>query len=533
MTRFTGRDIGAELLPILTSGLYREPFDAIREYAQNGIDAGASEIKVIVASDSVLVHDNGSGMSEDVAKRAIRLGISEKDPRSQVGFRGIGIYSSLHLCDQLIIRTRDTEGTCSRIDMKFATIRAQLEEQEEGRLRGEKPTLWLEGVLSQTVTVDPDPHSPLEEPGTMVLLLGLSTDLGDRLRDQEALEAYLEDVIPLPLNSAFLWAEFITEKLGARGYKPVKVDLTHDGISKSLYRPYNNDMYAEKNGQKPEFFEVNLPDSRKRLGYGWYSLNDVGEAFKDESVRGIIVKKFGFSVGDRSYMKDLYGKQTVGSRVTGEIIVEDPELLPNAARSDFEAGLARDRFRRALLGIASRVNSDANKLAQRWRAEDVLNAARSDLDEVLAAVPTATEDTERLLELNARMSLWEQKLKLHRRPMPEHAKANLDSYDASVKKIRSQLTKLIETKRRKRLSQTANLVKELGEVQGQLETEEPVPSKPPSDLLDIADRLGLSITPIMHSFLVMIDTVLLKPNLPGERYSLALSELLEQMEDQP
>jgi len=36
--RFDKKDIGAELLSILTTGLYRDTLDTLREYIQNGID---------------------------------------------------------------------------------------------------------------------------------------------------------------------------------------------------------------------------------------------------------------------------------------------------------------------------------------------------------------------------------------------------------------------------------------------------------------------------------------------------------------
>jgi len=39
--KFGAQDIGAELLPVITRGLYRDPLDALREYIQNAIDAKA------------------------------------------------------------------------------------------------------------------------------------------------------------------------------------------------------------------------------------------------------------------------------------------------------------------------------------------------------------------------------------------------------------------------------------------------------------------------------------------------------------
>ena len=53
--QFSGKDIGAELLPIITSGLYRDPLDTLREYIQNSIDAGANEINIKITSDIITI----------------------------------------------------------------------------------------------------------------------------------------------------------------------------------------------------------------------------------------------------------------------------------------------------------------------------------------------------------------------------------------------------------------------------------------------------------------------------------------------
>lgn len=97
--RFEKHDIGGELLPILTTGLYRDALDTLREYIQNSLDAKAKEIFLEIDSDQIVITDDGDGMSKDIARKAIRLGISDKNPINNVGFRGIGIYSSFNMCD--------------------------------------------------------------------------------------------------------------------------------------------------------------------------------------------------------------------------------------------------------------------------------------------------------------------------------------------------------------------------------------------------------------------------------------------------
>jgi HSP90 family molecular chaperone len=67
---FSKEDIGAAILPILTSGLYQDILDTLREYIQNSIDAQCDEIALSIDPDVVSVNDNGVGMTLIEAKRA-------------------------------------------------------------------------------------------------------------------------------------------------------------------------------------------------------------------------------------------------------------------------------------------------------------------------------------------------------------------------------------------------------------------------------------------------------------------------------
>ena len=163
--RFDSTDIGAELLPIITRGLYRDPLDALREYIQNGVDAGARNVHLAISSDLVSVTDDGSGMSRQQARRAIRLGMSEKNPTADVGFRGIGIYSGFNLCDQLEILTRGSDREISRIVFDFKNIREVLLAEEDRRLRGEPSRLNLAELLAGAVTVQPSQDAPFRHAG--------------------------------------------------------------------------------------------------------------------------------------------------------------------------------------------------------------------------------------------------------------------------------------------------------------------------------------------------------------------------------
>ncbi len=131
--QITKIDIGGEIISILTRGMYPDPKDAIREYIQNGIDAQSKEISVKVGQNTVVIQDDGSGMDQKTMRKAVRIGVSDKIPSKDVGFMGIGIYSSFHLCDNLTIYS-NTNNLPNKLTIDFRGMREILKEEKLKRL---------------------------------------------------------------------------------------------------------------------------------------------------------------------------------------------------------------------------------------------------------------------------------------------------------------------------------------------------------------------------------------------------------------
>ena len=532
MRRFTSKDIGAELLPILTSGLYRDPFDAVREYTQNGIDAGASLIKIIVASNSVTILDNGHGMTPEVADRAIRLGISDKDPRSQVGFRGIGIYSALHLCDQLVVRTRDKDDRASIIRIDFALIRNLISEQEESRLKGDRPTLWLEGVMEQAVRVGDDPDCPLVQPGTSVFMRSLSTDMGDRLKDREKLEVYLQNVVPLPFSPDFRWRELIEANLQLKQYKSVAIDLVHGGVSRSLHRPYTDRAFTYAIGEAPKFLDVIDQRNGTSFGHCWYCANDDNHLLPEKSLRGLLIKKFGFSVGGRSYAHRFFGRKIISDRITGELIVDFTDLLPNAARDDFEAGPYRDSFSEALMKVARDITEHVDTLQNERKAQDLLGKAIAAGRQVFEDLPSASGDVQSLLQLNVLLATHVKNVEVYRKLLKKLVPGQLVEFDHMHKTLEMQIAGLIRTKKTKRPARVAQILEGIDKGSALPEREESAMTEAPASLLEVADQLGLAVAPQMQKFISATDEQMVIPNMTEDDYKSALADLQTSLEEQ-
>ena len=82
-------EVGGELLDILSRGLYSDARDAIREYAQNGVDAGASTIRVTVNGPRVVIRDDGAGMDKETLQSREGSGFPKRTRRTMWGFEAL------------------------------------------------------------------------------------------------------------------------------------------------------------------------------------------------------------------------------------------------------------------------------------------------------------------------------------------------------------------------------------------------------------------------------------------------------------
>ena len=372
--QFGPNDIGAELLPIITRELYRDPLDALREYIQNSVDAGATNIHVTVGSDLLSVRDDGCGIDRMQARRAIRLGMSEKNPTEDVGFRGIGVYSGFNMCDQLEIITKSAGADPARIVFDFGRIREVLEDEEGRRLDGEPSTLNLTELLAESVIVETPDDCPFEETGTLVMMVGIRGEVADTMSDPKVVREYLQSVVPLPFDADFGFKDVIESRFKDEDYRIVNLFLDFDGRERQLFRPYTNHAFTHGKGADIRFFELKSKLGRGKLGFAWVCLNDAHKILPDQKLPDFCVKKFGFTVGDRHFFAKSFSRAVFNNRITGEIIVTHRGLLPNASRTEFEAGPLRDALYLAFGQLAQDISKWGEEVQNELKAREELES---------------------------------------------------------------------------------------------------------------------------------------------------------------
>ena len=405
--RVTKHHIGAEIISILTRGMYADPRDALREYVQNGVDADAKRVEIKIRGNSIVITDDGHGMDDAVMSDAIRVGVSDKDPGGDVGFRGIGIYSAFHLCDSLYIYSKVAGQPPGVLVFDFKSMRETLRQQRLDRVKGRitgQQLIDLQSILQENIDLKRLTGDEFPQEGTRVEMLGVGSSFFKSLTRFEEVAAYLRQVIPLHFDTErFRWGARIEHKIRDiceahdAVFRVVDLNLQVDARTADLYRPYTDELFSDNTSQKPVFKEVKSKD--EFFGVAWGCLNEARRKIADTKLRGFLLMKQGFALGRRSDMAKHFGKRTTYfDRYVGEIIVVKADLLPNAARTDFEVSPMRTSFYEALAGAAAAYNTKADKHQEYTLGDDQLNIAIERIDEVESTITFSYENTDQLLD---------------------------------------------------------------------------------------------------------------------------------------
>jgi hypothetical protein len=530
--RFTKEDIGGEILPILTTGLYKDILDTIREYIQNAIDAQSQRIEIVIDPDTITITDDGSGMNLQGAKKAIKLGVSEKNPLENVGFRGIGIYSAFNLCNTLEIYTKSaSEDLCNIIHFDFKRMREALLKDQEQRKRGKPSSLYLEKLLSDTVTVGIDKTKTLKEQGTKAIMFDLLEDVYRRLNNWDEIMGYLQDVVPLPFQPNFKYANAIKKKFEQEDYRVVPLVLQIGSQREEIYRPYNNDMFTHGGEHPPKFFDIS--SGKEKFGFAWVCISDARQVLRTSKLRGFLIKKFGFSISDRNYLEPYFGRTVINRRITGEVIVRHANLIPNAARSDFEHNSTRQAFLEALPKFILEVTSWANKIQDEDKAKEVLAQISEEIIQINKTLRMSARDKERVLLLNVTLHDLSEQLKRHSKILKQTRTQQFDQTSSLLRECQDFVKALLVEQKKVKETVEKKIIRSI-----QRDTEFPLGEKEkegllkdvPANIIELIGAYGLPVSAELTDFLKFLDENFLQVRLSDEAYKEMIATLREYME---
>ncbi len=337
-------EVGGELLDVLSRGLYSDAKDTLREYVQNGVDAGAKHILITVDGPQVVVRDDGTGMDDEGIRAARRFGMSDKSPQEMVGYRGIGIYSAFGICEEMSITSR-REGMSHLVGwrFKFGEMRRLLESDKASDVR---QGIGLPDLLREYTELFTEPYyGNVDDHFTVVELDGIDDEYRAQLNDAAEVNSYLLRTIPVAFESegyGIAVNEWVAEHVGLN---PVRISLRiADDTEFDVLPPVATDVY------RAETDWIKAPDGTT-LAFVWYALSTNGRqlpSYDGSSVSGFLLKIRGFTLGNRDLLKPLWpavGGRTLYHHYTGEVhILGTAQLFPNAARDDLESSPAKQQF---------------------------------------------------------------------------------------------------------------------------------------------------------------------------------------------
>lgn len=408
---FDASDVGGKLVAYVSQGLYSDPRDCLREYAQNSVDAGAKRIDIVLTNNNnVIIEDDGSGMSLETLMHAKRIAMSTKDPSKDVGRLGLGLYSSFPICQRMRIETQ-TKGSRQRFSMTF-----EFGEMRE-RLANEDPAnrIALLELLQTNINIGFETTEPAENPGTIIHLDNVNATAYDELSDWSSLQRYLIDRLPVEYDDSLVNRAAVEEQLKKWDpkYRTVAVWLenTESGDSGFVRRSFPSDPPLES----PKFYDVFAEiDGEARLVAGVWAALGSNKTIRHDSA-GFLYKYRGFTVGDSDRLRKLFTRSTAYNWFVGEVWVFDAaEVLPNTARNDFEAGTAKRRLENAIKKqVFSKLGAVADKKSRLASAEKAVTKAAELLNEIEAELKNGSQASEhwklRVL-LNEAKNLLDRKL---------------------------------------------------------------------------------------------------------------------------
>ena len=357
--------VGADILGLVTSGMYFDPLTVYREYVQNAVDAiqsagigdeGVITITLSPDEGGVTIRDNGPGLTLAEAKKTL-VPIAKSGKRGQGfrGFRGVGRLAGLAFAESVAFVTRAGEGA--------PVVRVVW---DGGRLNaGIKSGERLGKVVDGAVTVDTvwDERYPCRF--FEARMDGVSRHAAGSIMNRDVVRQYIGEVCPVPFAQDFRHAERISRVFG-EGSKPFAVTVRLDGEDLRVERPHACSVRVSEHERQDivEVEEIRVAGvgGRECAAVGWIAHTRYrGAIAKSGGMRGIRARVGNIQIGGEDVFEHLFSEERFNRWCIGEVHVLEPGIVPNARRDYFEPGVH-------LRNLENQLGAVCRRLERRCRA---------------------------------------------------------------------------------------------------------------------------------------------------------------------
>ena len=273
------------------------------------------------------------------------------------------------------------------------------------------------------------------------------------------------------------------------------------------------------------------------FGVAWGCLNPKRKKIDDKELRGFLIRRQGFAIGKRGDLAKYFRRTAFFDRYIGEIIVVHQDMLPNAARTDFEISPLTTLFYEAVSKVANVYNDIANEYQEYTKGDDKLDEAISDLKRIEARLSFQADNPEQLINTVVEVRrIYDgiqsrQRRKVIRDERVPEAKKVLSTAKALEKDIQSFITQARRKGKAKFKGKSPEVkskdrIKQLPEIKSKDTSEKPLQS-----LLDVFEALDLSIENDLKAVIELIDERFIQVSAHNkEEYRLTLKALRDDVE---
>lgn len=347
--------IGAYVLETLTTGMYLNPYDSIREYIQNSTDSILQAIKEEIIEENqgiieiivdkklrrLTIKDNGVGISPDnINDTLINIGMSKKEFSTDAGFRGIGRLAGIAYCNTVEYHTSAIGSSVS------STISIDCRMIKDAIRPSMRQTNELISVLSEATKVSQKQLSSDQH----FFIVELQDVIHDELLDWESLEEYLQQIAPVQFDfHSFLHAPKISKWIEVNKLQNpevvIKLSDVNSQSEREIFKPYKNNYVTKRQRQQnyrfriedvcfyPEIIEHETPF------WLWYGKSELLGQISNDKCAGFRLRMKNIGIGDKTSTDELFrnGQDSrFNSYFIGEIHILSDKIIPNARRDGFE-----------------------------------------------------------------------------------------------------------------------------------------------------------------------------------------------------
>ena len=355
---------GKNVIETLSEGMYDNSLFLFREYVQNAADAidaamrhgilkereGQIEVSIDADKRLIVFEDNGTGIARDAVKSMLaNIGDSQKDRKTDKGFRGIGRLGGLGYCQKVRFETSARGETVKTILEWDARRLHEVLSDKNDKMHAGQLIKWITSIREEDCRAD--------EHFFKVSLININRE-SDELLSVEIVRKYLSMVAPVPFDyERFPFIEKIEAFIKAERLPMMheyRLCLNGDEVRKGYETPL-----ALGDGKTIEVLDVvcrTVCTQGKRVGWYWYCVSKFeGVLPKRCWQRNIRLRKANIQIGEADCLSNhpkrgetLWREDRGNNYFLGEIHALDDDLIPNSRRDYFNQDESCRRFETAL-----------------------------------------------------------------------------------------------------------------------------------------------------------------------------------------